>query len=232
MEKIPKIENIESVPVVDFVYDREKDIACLLEKGPGGIFSPFPTKVYKQLISEYGESPTQEQVSNFIEKYLAGKEIKISFFLEKCQVESKELMNNFKKTAEKVFGVQIPEGVKAYLTVNNRCPYNIEENWFNATISNPANVTSISMHELWHFYTWYKFGKLQKETEENNWKKYGDIKEALTVLLNPECLNLLPVGERDCGYPQHKELRERIVELWNQNPDIEFVWERIFDEFE
>jgi hypothetical protein len=128
--------------------------------------------------------------------------------------------------------LQIPEGTKAYLTVNNRCPYHIEENMFYATISNPKNVAAISMHELWHFYTWYKFGKELEESGKLDWKKYGDIKEALTVLLNSESLNLLPEGEIDNGYPQHKELRERIVELWKQDPDIEFVWNKVWKEME
>jgi hypothetical protein len=44
MEQLPKNESIENIPVVDFVYDKEKDIKCLLEKGPGGQFNPHPTK--------------------------------------------------------------------------------------------------------------------------------------------------------------------------------------------
>lgn len=232
MEQSPKKENIETIPVVDFVYDKEKDVTCLLELGPGGQFNPYPTKVYKQLIAEYGDNPTREQASNFIRRYLAEKDIEVPSFIEKCQTESKDLMNNFKKTAEQVFGLQIPEGTKAYLTVNNRCPYCIEENWFHATISDPDVVAYISMHELWHFYTWYKFGKSQENSGQINWKKYGDIKEALTVLLNPDCLDLLPRGKIDKGYPQHKELRERIADLWKKNPDIEFVWNTVWGEAE
>lgn len=229
MEQPPKNENIETIPVVEFVYDREKDIKCILQKGPGGQFSSHPTKAYGELITQFGENPTVQQTSDFIETYFEQKEINPISFIEECKKESGEIMNNFKKVAEQVFGLQIPESTKAYLTINGRCPYDIEANMFYATISNPAKVISISMHELWHFYTWYAFGKEQKESGEFDRKKYGDIKEALTVLLNSESLNLLLEGERDNGYPQHKELRERIVKLWKQNPDIRFVWDEVWD---
>lgn len=77
------------------------------------------------------------------------------------------------------------------------------------------------MHELWHFYTWYKFGfeweeKLGKE-------KYNNLKESLTVLLNVECVNLLKEKVYDNGYPQHQELRKNILKIWNKNKDIDYL---------
>ena len=67
------------------------------------------------------------------------------------------------------------------------------------------------MHELWHFYIWYKFGA--EWTEKLGNQKYEDLKEALTVLLNAECNDLFPYGKEDAGYAQHKELREEIKKL-------------------
>ena len=78
------------------------------------------------------------------------------------------------------------------------------------------------MHELWHFYTWQRFGS-DYETRLGK-QKYNDIKEALTVLLNIECADLFPEGMTDNGYPQHKELREKIVGIWKDTKDIEKVW--------
>jgi hypothetical protein len=227
METLSKFENTEQMPVVEFVYDREKDVTCLLEKGPGGYFNPSPTTAYKALLQYAGEHPTQEQASEFIDIYLKEKGIDISEKIKEYTLESKEILENFKRKAEEVFGIEISEGSKAYLTVNNRCPYNIEENMFYATISEVPKTISISMHELWHFYTWYKFGEKEQDLGEIDSKRYGDIKEALTVLLNPDSLNLLPKGEIDNGYPQHAELRKKIADLWKQNPDIEFVWDSI-----
>jgi hypothetical protein len=81
------------------------------------------------------------------------------------------------------------------------------------------------MHELWHFYTWQVFGR---EWENKLGKqKYNEIKEALTVLLNVECKNLLPEGITDNGYPQHKELREKIVVEWEKDKNIEKLWGKL-----
>ncbi len=115
--------------------------------------------------------------------------------------------------------------IKAYLTINDRCPYRIEENLFFVTISKKSPV-KIIMHELWHFYTWEKFGSQEKIIGE---KKYDNIKEALTVLLNVECKKLLPEGIQDKGYPQHKELREKILKIWTEKPDIDFLWNKLIN---
>ena len=113
------------------------------------------------------------------------------------------------------------EEITAYLTINNRCPYRIKENWFfvSAVFDKPANI---AMHELWHFYTWLKFGEQQDKIDK---EKYNEIKESLTVLLNEECGHLMN-GEDD-GYPQHKELRKTIVNLWKEKKDIDYVWDSI-----
>lgn len=227
METLSNFENNEQIPSVHFVYDKEWDLKCLINKGPGGQYSPSPTKAYKELIAHAGENPTRDQASEFIQRSLEEKGMDIEKMKEEYALNSKEILEKFKTEAERIFGVQIPPGTRAYLTVNNRCPYDIKNNWFYATISSTPKVINISMHELWHFYTWYKFGIKEEELGELGSKRYGDLKEALTVLLNPQCANLLPEGEIDNGYPQHRALREKIVALWNQNPDIEFIWEAI-----
>ena len=81
------------------------------------------------------------------------------------------------------------------------------------------------MHELWHFYTWYSLGIDQEEKLGK--QKYNNIKEALTVLLNVECKDLMLEGAYDSGYPQHKELRDKIIELWEKEKNISKLWEQI-----
>jgi hypothetical protein len=87
------------------------------------------------------------------------------------------------------------------------------------------SVRKTVLHELWHFYTWHKFGT--GEQERIGFKKYNDTKEALTVLLNIECKHLLPEGAEDTGYSQHQELRKKILKLWEQNPNIDFIWKEL-----
>jgi hypothetical protein len=78
------------------------------------------------------------------------------------------------------------------------------------------------MHELWHFYTWYGLGENQEE--ELGKEKFNDLKEALTVLLNVECKDLMPEGVIDVGYPQHQEIREEILKYWANDKNINSLW--------
>lgn len=224
MEQIPKIENIEKIPAVEFIYDRKKDVDCILLFGKSGRFSQFPTKVYKKLTEEKGGDPTPEQTSLFIDSHLKENNLDTEECAKVYNSETRDILDIFNTKAESIFNIEIPKGTKSYLTVNSRLPYNIQENWFYTQISSSSDV-STSMHELWHFYTWYKFGIT--DLKELGAQKYGDIKEALTVLLNAEGANLLPEGSHDDGYPQHKELREGILELWKENPDVDFIWNSI-----
>jgi hypothetical protein len=209
---------------ITFKYDKEKDIWCLINKGPSSINSAFPTGVYKKFTREFGDSPTKENINLFIDKYLKENNFNINIILEKYQKDFSKVSEEFYRIAEKVFGLSLNDKeIVAYLTINNRCPYDIKENWFFVSI-NKLSPTTLIMHELWHFYTWYKFG--DKE-EKIGIDKYNDIKEALSVLLNLECKHLLPEGISDNGYPQHQELREKIKKLWIEKSDINYVWDKI-----
>ena len=209
---------------IDFTYNKEKDIWCLLNKGKSSNNSSKPTKIYEQLVEFVGENPDENSTANFIDKYIVDNQIDIEKYIENYNKEFGKISDEFQKIAEKVFGVSLEENITAYLTVNTRCPYSIEENSFFVSVSNDRLLLTV-MHELWHFYTWYKFGA--DEQDRIGKGKYNEAKEALTVLLNIECEHLLPEGCEDFGYPQHQELREEILKLWKQNPDIDFVWERI-----
>lgn len=209
---------------INFKYNREKDIWCLLNKGKSSNNSSNPTLIYQELVAKTGESPDELPTSTFIDEYLNKNNIKPDSFIKDYQREYNSVSANFQTISKKVFGVSLNKEITAYLTTNTRCPYNIKESWFFVSMTK-ANPLLTIMHELWHFYTWKKFGA---EWEAQIGKgKYNAIKEALTVLLNIECRSLLPAGAEDKGYPQHQELRNKIIELWNQNPNIDYLWKEI-----
>lgn len=211
---------------LNFKYDKEKDIWCLINKGPSSINSPFPTGVYKKFLEQFGDNPNKENISSFINSYLKENNYNVSKFLEKYQKDFSLISEEFYKIAEKIFELSLKDKeITSYLTINNRCPYNIQENWFFTSINKLSPIRSI-MHELWHFYTWYKFGDREQQIGIN---KYNDIKESLTVLLNIECKSLLPEGTTDNGYPQHQELRKKIIKLWQEKPDINYIWDKIIN---
>lgn len=210
-----------------FTYDRQKDIWCLLNKGKSSNNSSSPTKVYERLVTAVDENPTPEQASEFIDRYLAENNINLHEHIRELENSWSSIESEFHARAERIFGTTIPTDITVYLTINNRCPYDIENNSFFVSLSNESPTRTI-MHELWHFYTWYGLGAGELEKLGN--EKYNDLKESLTVLLNIECKDLLPEGVEDTGYPQHAEPRKRIVELWSEEKDVRKVWKTLANE--
>jgi len=212
---------------IEFAYSLEKDIWCLLNKGKSSNNSPNPTKVYQELVLRYGENPTSEETSKFIEEYLSENNIDTGECIARFQKDWEKVANEYQKRAEAVFQVSLPKKITAYLTTNNRCPYNIEENYFYVSMSTPSPVVLTIMHELWHFYTWYSLGVSQYEKLGK--ERYNDIKESLTVLLNSECADLFPKGTEDKGYPQHQEMRAKISNMWISDKNLQKIIAKLIE---
>ena len=210
---------------ITFNYDLDRDIWCLLNKGKSSINSPISTKEYVNLVKDFGEKPTENNTGVFIEKFISDNNINKGEIIIKYQKDWNDISDKYQKIAEKIFGLSLPKDITAYLTINSRCPYKIAENYFYVSIQNSLHMRKIAMHELWHFYTWYKFGI--KWEDKIGKEKYNNIKESLTALLNIECKYLLPEGISDLGYPQHKDLREKILRLWSETKDIDKVWNNL-----
>ena len=207
-----------------FTYDRDRDIWCVLNYGKTSTNSPTPTKVYEELVRQYGEQVSKSDIGTFIESYLSSRATDINSIVEQFQSKWDSVSSEYEKRAEEVFGIVLPNDTTAYLTINNRCPYNIEKNMFFVSAYGPSPTKTV-MHELWHFYTWFKYGV---EWEEKLGKaKYNEIKEAFTVLLNVECKELLPEGLTDRGYSQHQELRQRILDIWSKDRNMDNLWQAL-----
>ncbi|MDE1874862.1 MAG: hypothetical protein KGI79_02075 [Patescibacteria group bacterium] len=208
---------------VTFTYDKARDAWCLLNKGKSSSNSKFPTGVYVRLVERFGNDPDIEKTEKFVGEFIDSLHIDTKERAIGFQREWDAVSAEFQRRAEKIFGVSLPSDVTAYLTVNNRCPYNIDENWFFVSMTYPPKDTA--MHELWHFYTWYGLGPAEQKRLGK--EKYNDLKEALTVLLNIECADLL--DKPDKGYPQHAGLREKIAAFWEKNKDVRDLWDYLTD---
>jgi hypothetical protein len=206
---------------INFIYDKEKDIWCLLNKGRSSNNSQNPTKQYEKLVEKYGENPTEANAVSFVDEYIAENAIDIPKRIEDFEMEWQSITEEFQVRAEAIFGVSLTKDIDAYLTINSRCPYSIQDNFFYVSIQSNQTMKTV-VHELWHFYTWYGLGEDQEEKVGK--QKYNDLKEALTVLLNVECKDLLPEGVSDMGYPQHSEIRERVLEYWQKDRNINNLW--------
>jgi hypothetical protein len=201
-----------------FTYNEDEDINCLLSKGTGSINSPNQsTKTYLALLEYTKDIDDKEKVREFVQKFRSKS---IENNVVKLQENWDSISDEYQKRAETVFGISLTDSITAYLTITGRYPYSVQGKYFFVP-ANKENANSTCMHELWHFYTWHKFGAQQETIGAT---RYNDVKEALTALLNIECADLMN-GDMDNGYPQHQELRARIAEIWGKTRDIGRVWE-------
>lgn len=212
---------------VEYKYDRAKDIRCLITKGKSAYNSSHATKAYEELVAFKGDDPTEKDTDEFITKYLSDNGIDTEAWSAKFQEEWARVSDEYQKRAEDIFGVALPANVTGYLTINQRCPYSIKDSSFYISVPN-ASPNRITLHELWHFYTWYGLG--ENEQDRLGKERYNDLKESLTVLLNIECPDILGEGVVDVGYPQHQELRAEITTFWESNKNIKTLWKHFAGE--
>lgn len=202
-----------------FVYDEDKDIECLLKKGPGSHNQPGnQTNTYKELLGFTSEIGNIDREREFVRKYIFENSINVQGLRGELQRNWDLIAGEFERRAERIFGIGIADQITAYMTITGRYPYYIEDKYFYVS-AQKKNANATAMHELLHFYTWFKFG----ESEPADPQKYNDMKESLTALLNIEFPDLMN-GAVDSGYPQHARLREMAADEWKKSKDINKVW--------
>ncbi|TSA56381.1 hypothetical protein D4R42_03600 [bacterium] len=167
---------------------------------------------------------------NFIKKEIS------DFYSSKNRSKLKEIKNDSQKYWDKierkfflriknVFGNPFPyNSIKGVFSTAGRFGYSIKDKWFATNInSNKFVVAETAMHELFHFVFHFYFWK-ECEKYKLNWKQIWNIKEATTVLLNSDFLDLRL--KPDNGYPEHKKIRNFISKEWKKNKDFEKVLDK------
>lgn len=92
---------------VIFNYNQEKDIRCVFNYGRSSTNSNNPTKIYKKLVSKYGEHPTKENASNFIEQYFSENNIDIQNYITNYQKDWDSISDEYQKKAEALFQIAL-----------------------------------------------------------------------------------------------------------------------------
>lgn len=208
-----------------FKYDEDMDIDCLLSKGAGSVNQPGnKTKTYLALETFTSDLNDREKVREFVRKYILDNKIQLEALCISMQNNWDQVGARFETRTENIFGVQISDTITGYLTITGRFPYNTKRMFFYVS-TNAININGTVMHELWHFYTWEKFG--EREILRLGVNKYNDVKEALTVLLNLEFSDIMTT--KDFGYPQHQDLRKIIADTWLKTKNIEATWRMACD---
>lgn len=203
---------------ITFTFDKEKDLWNNWDKcnkilpwknSPQGNFSLIELckeKSFEEIHDKLEEYFRELHQSGFIQIQI--KTIEESW--EKIEIEFFKRMNHlFKKDYNKK--------ITAYLTTSGICPYDPVEPSFMFSLSYSllkclANCGHEIMHLYFHEFYWEK---IEKEIGAH---KTGDLKEALTVLLNLEFKDLWFI--EDAGYDSHKELRNFISEAWGKEKNF------------
>lgn len=207
-----------------FTYDTGKDIENFIN-GTRAVNSKKPTKFQIAFSEKYGDNFEIDKIKEFIIEQDAITEFDANKEIVAIEERWKIAESIFIERVEKIFGISYPTPIiTVYLTHNERCTYNIEQNYFFVKIGSEFSNNTL-MHELLHFYTWHAFGK--KLLDDGLSKlAYNDIKESLTELLNLKFSDLMN-GKLDTGYPQHQEMRAEIRRLLVDNKNVKEVVEKI-----
>jgi len=135
----------------------------------------------------------------------------------------REIEQEFFKRMNNLMNKNFDEDIIAYLTTLGVCPYDPDEPSFMFSLfySLPHQLQTCG-HEIMHLY-FHKFYWNEVESKIGK-EKTGDLKEALSVLLNTEFRDLW--FAKDYGYEPHKELRDFILEEWKKEKNFEKLLEK------
>ncbi len=206
---------------VKFIYDKEKDLFNIWETSTAKNYGyDFSSKLPKEVV-EFCKNKKYENSKKFIEAFFSN--IYNSGFI---QIQEKALNNAWSKIEEEYFKrlkkiTGKPLGLKSskgFITIAPRCPYLLDEGNFmvNFFASIPSALLTAG-HELMHlhFHEHY-FNEIEIILGNSKTHK---LKEALTVILNPEFMDLWFIP--DNGYDAHKGLRKFILNEWKKERNFD-----------
>ncbi len=195
-------------------YDLEKDIENFI-KGKNSINSQITTKLQEKYESINDSDYSEDKVRLFLESN--SRDINFEQISIKIKDQWNLIENEFLSRCEEIFDIRLESEVIGYLSQNQKCTYNWRENYF-FIYCNSLNPLKTIMHELLHFYTHRKYDSLGIDS-----KKFNDIKESLTVLLNVDFSDLMN-GEEDRGYDQHQQMRIEILQMRKEGHTIDQIF--------
>ncbi len=125
---------------------------------------------------------------------------------------------NIEEPLIKITGKKVPfKEVYVIFTTNMRCPYDSDDGGFYAHYgASPDWFYKTAMHECMHLIVHKYYWKMMLDAGLSNQQAH-DIKEALTVLLNPE-FEKWSIPSK--GYPNHQNLRKDIEKIAKSEKDF------------
>ncbi|TSC94534.1 MAG: hypothetical protein Athens101410_768 [Parcubacteria group bacterium Athens1014_10] len=193
-------------------FDKEDKSKCLI-----GIDKSLVEKVKKEKDLLIKKQIIKNYLANFLEKEKKLIKGKIKSFSQ----EWNKINNTYFDKLSFVLNITIPKNniYTAYLTNAGSCPFNVPEGWFMVRIKD-EKVDAIAAHEIMHIEFVRAYGFFCKDLGLPQ-KRFNDLRESLTVLLNEEFEGIL--SRPDYGYKEHKDLRNQIIGLWRKDKNIKHL---------
>jgi hypothetical protein len=148
--------------------------------------------------------------------------------LEQTQKMWSLVEKDYIRIMKRVYNKKFPyKRIYGILSTGYRFGYNFRKRkkWFACSYDSPARSIGIAMHEtmhsIFHKYFYNEWKHKFNLTDQQIWT----IKEAVTVILNPECGYLM--FKKDTGYPGHENLRGKILKYWLKYKNFEKVLDLI-----
>lgn len=203
---------------VIFKFDEEKDLWNYWNKSNfKSSWSNFKVspEIQKICAGRKFEDCREELVSHL--SGIQGSKL-IKIHLEAVEKVWAIIQNEFFIRMNKLMKKEFNQDIIAYLTTLGICPYDPNEPSFMFSLfySLPKSLQTCG-HEIMHLY-FHKFywDCIEKEIGK---VKTGDLKEALTVLLNLEFRDLWFANDE--GYLSQNDLRKFIEEEWKKEKDFD-----------
>lgn len=212
------------MPQVIFKFDKEKNIWNIWDTANfkptygADLSNSMPKKV-----REVCQGKTFQECKNELKdnhKRIHSSKV-IPILVDAINKSWMEINDEFFSRLQKIMKKKIkPTKFEGYLTTVGRCPYDYKDNFFFYPLNNPIlNILKTAGHEIMHIHFHQTYWKeVEKEIGK---EKTGDLKEALTVLLNLEFKDLWFV--EDQGYPNHDKLRDFISKQWKKEKDFDVL---------
>ncbi|MDO8471021.1 MAG: hypothetical protein Q7S49_00200 [bacterium] len=205
--------------LVTFQYNLGKDADNFI-RGTQSVNSKQPTKLQEEYELLFGKDFSLGKVEQFLKERANRLQIRFQQKALEFAKGWKPLEKNFTLRCEALFNIELKDLIIVFLSQNQRCTYRWRENYFFLYYDSDTPNKTV-MHELLHFYTHRKYGHLRLDS-----KKFNDIKESLTVLLNTDFSDLM-AGTEDGGYSQHEEMRWDIIKMRKERLSVDEIVENL-----
>jgi len=164
---------------------------------------------------------THSTALSFVREHVASNAIDTAAAVSRVATIWQPLQTQFVERVEKLFQCTYPRPlIRGYLTIDTKCSYSVERNCFYVHLNDPNPAPGI-MQQLFQFYLLYAWNGLERHAPIlRAHRRYDDLSEALTELLNVLFADLMN-GAVDAGLPQHSELRALIRNLWDTHHSLQ-----------